>query len=194
MDAKTPRPHGTLFLVVGPSGAGKDSLIDAARVALAGRMGVAFAQRVISRAADAGGEAHRAVTTAEFRRLKADGAFLLAWEAHDTHYGIPASVDAELARGLSVVANVSRTVVQEARQRFASVRVIEVTAPPEILAQRLAQRGREGAADVAARLRRAPVPGIAAEDVTTIVNDGDLAEAAARFIAALATGSGGGLL
>ena len=81
------------------------------------------------------------------------------------------------------VANVSRTVIAEAARRF-PVRVIEVTAPPDILAARLASRGREDAADVAARLARS----VAVPDhvpVEAVVNDGSLEDGVARFVAAL---------
>jgi len=82
-----------------------------------------------------------------------------------------------------VVANVSRGVIEDAARRF-RVRVIEVTAPAEILAARLAARGRESAEDVARRLgRTASVPdGVLVE---TVYNDRTLAEGVARFIAAL---------
>jgi ribose 1,5-bisphosphokinase PhnN len=81
------------------------------------------------------------------------------------------------------VASVSRTVIADAASRF-PVRVIEVTAPPEILAERLSSRRRESAADIAERLARtvALPPGI---PVDTVVNDGSLEQGATRFLAAL---------
>ena len=168
-----------LVLVVGPSGAGKDTLLDAARQALAGEAGVRFVRRVITRAAQAGGEDHEAVSEAAFLARR----FALQWQAHGLRYGIPLDVTDDIARGIVVVANVSRTVIAEAAERF-PVRVIEVTAPAAVLAHRLAARGREGQADAAARLSRSvALPADVA--VTTVVNDGTVQQGAARFTAAL---------
>ncbi|HTI84328.1 MAG TPA: phosphonate metabolism protein/1,5-bisphosphokinase (PRPP-forming) PhnN [Acetobacteraceae bacterium] len=165
-----------LVLVVGPSGAGKDTLLDIAKQVLAHDRRFHFVRRVITRAADAGGEAHEAVTEAEFARRD----FALHWQAHGLRYGIPA--DAIDDRRVAV-ANVSRTVVIEAVQRFAA-RVIEITAPPDVLAARLGARGREAAADVAIRLARSiPLP--CGVQVETVLNDGSVAEGAERFVAAL---------
>jgi phosphonate metabolism protein PhnN/1,5-bisphosphokinase (PRPP-forming) len=165
-----------LVLVVGPSGAGKDTLLAAAQQALAGDPRFRFARRVITRPADAGGEAHEAVTEAEFAQRD----FALQWHAHGLRYGIPAET---IDDGVVTVANVSRTIIAEAARRF-HVQVIEVTAPPDVLAARLATRGREDAADVAARLTRAvAIPeGVGVERV---VNDSSLEAGVARFVAAL---------
>ena len=163
-----------LVLVVGPSGAGKDSLLNAAREAFRDDTRVCFARRVITRPADPGGEEHEPVTDTEF----AARVFALSWSAHGLRYGI-AAVDAAPV----VVANVSRGVIAEAAARW-PVRVIEVTAPPDVLAARLNARGRESAADVSRRLNRtATVPeGVIVE---TVCNDGTLAEGVERFVAAL---------
>jgi phosphonate metabolism protein PhnN/1,5-bisphosphokinase (PRPP-forming) len=168
-----------LVLVVGPSGAGKDTLLEAARQVLAGDARFHFVRRVITRPADAGGEAHEAVSVEEF----ATRDFALSWEAHGLHYGVPVSVVDCIERGVVVVANVSRTVIAEAAQRFA-VRVIEVTAPADVLAARLGSRRRENEADIAARLAR-DIPLQCDVSVVTIVNDGPLEVGVARFVAAL---------
>jgi phosphonate metabolism protein PhnN/1,5-bisphosphokinase (PRPP-forming) len=168
-----------LVLVVGPSGAGKDTLLNAARTALAGDPRFRFVRRVITRPADPGGEDHVQVTEAEFARRD----FALHWQAHGLHYGIPADIADDVASGVVVVANVSRGVIAAAAERF-PVRVIEVTAPPEVLAERLASRGRETAADIAGRLARSvSIP----EDVVTVtvLNDATPELGAARFLAAL---------
>ena len=165
-----------LVLVVGPSGAGKDTVLGLARQALAGDTRFRFVRRVITRPADAGGEDHEAVSEAEFARRR----FALSWGAHGLRYGIPLD---DVARGGVVVANVSRSVIAEAATAY-PVRVIVVTASPEILARRLAARGRETAEDIARRLARdVAIPdGVA---VDTVVNDGTPEEAADRFVTLL---------
>jgi len=154
-----------LVLVVGPSGAGKDTLLTIARTALADDARFRFVRRVITRPAEAGGEDHEPVSDTEFAARN----FALSWEAHGLRYGIPADVADDIARGIVVVANVSRSIIAEAATRF-PVRVIEVTAPAQVLATRLSARRRESAADVAQRLaRRIRLPhGI---ELATVVND-----------------------
>ena len=165
-----------LVLVVGPSGAGKDSLLNAARAAFRDDARISFARRVITRPPDPDGEDHEPVTETEF----ATRDFALSWSAHGLHYGIPTEA---VEAAPVVVANISRGVIADAARRF-SVRVIEVTAPPNVLAARLAARGRETGGDVARRLARtATIPnGVAVE---TVLNDATLAEGVERFVAAL---------
>jgi phosphonate metabolism protein PhnN/1,5-bisphosphokinase (PRPP-forming) len=175
--------RGTLFLVVGPSGAGKDTLIRAARESL-DPASVVFARRVITRRAADPAEAFDFVRRAEFAARKEAGEFMLCWRAHGTDYGIAAHHEQDLAGGRSVVANVSRGVIAEAASRHAPVQVIEVTASPPVLASRLAARGREDGSAIAKRLRRA----VALPDgvpTIRIVNDGALDDAVRAFVAAL---------
>jgi ribose 1,5-bisphosphokinase len=168
-----------LVLVVGPSGAGKDTVLGLARAALQRDPRFRFVRRVITRPHEAGGEDHEAVSQETFARRS----FALQWRAHGLSYGIPDDVTADLARGSTVVANVSRGVIESAAARFPA-RVIEVTAPPEVLAHRLAARGRETADDIARRLARdVPIP--AHVPVHRIVNDRTAQEAAAAFVSLL---------
>ena len=175
--------RGTLHLVVGPSGVGKDMLIDAARTA---RPDLLYPRRTITRPADAGGEAHRAMTPQAFAAAVAEGAFALHWQAHGLHYGVPACIEPALANGRPVLVNVSRGVIDAARARFSPLRVLSVTAPPAALAERLAGRGRESAADIAARLARAPYLLPSGADVWPIHNGGTPEEGITAFLAALA--------
>lgn len=173
---------GRLLLVVGPSGAGKDTLIDAARAV---RPDALFPRRVITRPREAGGEDFEGVTEAEFAARALRGAFALAWEAHGLRYGIPAAILHALAQGRDVIVNGSRAVVGEVRARFPERRIVVVTAPPEVLAARLAARGREDAAAVRERLARADLALPEGPDVVLVANDGSLATGIARFLAAV---------
>ncbi|THV12016.1 phosphonate metabolism protein/1,5-bisphosphokinase (PRPP-forming) PhnN [Rhizobium rhizophilum] len=165
---------GTLIAVVGPSGVGKDSLMDIARHHFAGRDNLRFVRRVITRAEDAVGEDHHAVTPEAFEELSKSGAFAVSWQAHGLGYGIPADVYDDLASGHVVIANGSRSALDAFRAAFPQLVVVNVTARPEILAKRLATRGRETAADIEARLARSSEPLPPDLHVVTIDNSGEL--------------------
>ena len=173
---------GGLFwvAVAGPSGAGKDTLLEAVRTELAGDARFHFARRSVTRPATPGGEAHEALSAAGFEAALANGAFILHWRAHGLGYGIRHE---EAPAGCVAVLSLSRTVLNEAAA-LRPLRVIEVSAPPALLAERLARRGREDAASIAARLaREMPLP--AGLDVVRVVNDGPVAEGAAQLRHAL---------
>ena len=149
---------GTLFLVVGPSGGGKDTLLAGARMRLSEDPDFVFPRRVITRPADAGGEVHEEVSPADFDKRRHAGGFMLHWEAHDLWYGIPDRHSRDLASGRHVVVNVSRGVIGEAASRHPRTVVLEVTAPRDVLEQRLGARNRERHDDIRRRLERNPGP------------------------------------
>lgn len=172
-----PRPWVAL---AGPSGAGKDTLLAAAQAELAGDPRFHFARRSVTRLPTPGGEAHEPLTPAAFEAELAAGQFLLHWRAHGLGYGIR---HAEAPGGCVVVLSLSRAVLLEAAA-LRPLTVIEVTAPPALLAARLAGRGREDAAAIAARLaREVPLP--PALDVRRVVNDGTVEAGTARLRSAL---------
>lgn len=158
--------------MVGPSGVGKDTLIDGARAALADNAQVVFLRREITRPAEAGGEDHQPISEREFHDRRAAGAYMLSWTAHGLCYGAPATALNDLAQGRTVVVNVSRGVIDEARRLYPPVRVISVSADPDQLAERLRQRGRESAAEVTDRIARAQAYTVTGEDVVRLQNDG----------------------
>lgn len=176
---------GRLVLVVGPSGAGKDTLIARAKAALAGDPAFVFPRRIVTRPAMAELEDHDTLSEAEFATQRAAGDFALDWQAHGLSYGLPASLIDDLAAGRTVVVNTSRNVIGLARQRFPECVVALVTARPEIRAERLSRRGRETAAEVSARLARegAPLPPDIRAEI--IDNSGSLEQGVARFLAVL---------
>lgn len=176
---------GTLVLVVGPSGAGKDSVINGAREALKDDERIVFARRTITRPADSTGEAHIETTPDAFAVAKAAGEFSLSWQAHDLDYGISRSVESDLRARRCVVANVSRSVLDDARSRYNALCIVNITAPPEILAERIARRGREDAEAIRKRLERATQYAPVGDDVVTLENVGALEDAVLSFEALL---------
>jgi phosphonate metabolism protein PhnN/1,5-bisphosphokinase (PRPP-forming) len=177
------RVEWMLIAVVGPSGAGKDTLMAGARAALAQDSRFRFARRAITRPAEAGSEDHEALSDADFAARRAAGGFALSWDAHGLHYGIPRDIEDDMAARRVVIANLSRAVLPEASARY-RLRVLNITAPMDVLAARLAARGRESAADIASRLSRevALPDGL---DIERVINDADVAEGVTRVLAAL---------
>lgn len=172
---------GRFVAVVGPSGVGKDSLIGFARQALAEDPAFVFPRRVITRPPDTS-EPYESVDELTFIRLAAAGGFALQWQAHGLSYGIPASAAAEIARGRTVVVNCSRSMIPTLRQRFQGSLVIAVQASPQVIAARLAQRGREEPEAQQARLARA-VLDIQPENFDEVLlNDGALEDAGRRLV------------
>jgi phosphonate metabolism protein PhnN/1,5-bisphosphokinase (PRPP-forming) len=174
---------GTLFLVVGPSGVGKDALIQAARPLLLPH-GFAFPRRWITTLEDRG-EDHIPVTCADFDEAVGRGFIDLHWSAHGLRYGIPASVRDDLSTGLHVIANASRSLMGEARARFAHLRIFHITAPMQLVRLRLFERGRENAAMIEERFQRAAPLAIDQDDVIAFSNHLPLAQSALLFVEAV---------
>lgn len=176
--------HGVMVVVVGPSGAGKDTLMDFAAARLFRHDRVHFVRRVITRSSDAGGENHDGVTDEEFDRRQLAGEFSVSWQAHGLKYGIPSTVNQRLARGDVVIANGSRSALAHFKAAFPSLKVVNIVARPDILAERLENRGRENRDEILARLQRGSLEVCGDFDVITIDNSG-LLEVSGKALADL---------
>jgi ribose 1,5-bisphosphokinase len=179
---------GRLFYLMGASGAGKDSLIAYARRGLQGRSSALFAHRYITRLSDADGENHVYLSPEEFEQRLRAGCFALHWDSHGYRYGIGLEIEQWLTLGLKVVVNGSRGYLPQARQRYPDLQAVLIQVSPERLGERLRRRGRESAAEIAERMRRA---GDFVEqmrntpDLMTIDNDGSLEDAGHHLVALL---------
>jgi ribose 1,5-bisphosphokinase len=175
---------GRLVVVVGPSGAGKDTLLGLARDDFLDDPNVVFPRRLVTRAPSRF-EENQTVSEATFAKSVAAGRFAFWWDAHGLKYALDAAVDDDIRAGKTVICNVSRAVVVELRSRYADVRVVLVTAPPDVLAERLAARRRATDGDVGSRLgRAAPTDRDIAPDIV-IENIGDPEIGTARLVAAI---------
>ena len=171
-----------MIIIVGPSGAGKDSLMAFAADRLGGRPDIGFVRRVITRPADAGGEAHHAASDDAFAAMAAAGQFAVAWRAHGHHYGIPGDTLDAVLSGRTLIVNGSRAALADFLAVYPRVEVVHISASRERLCERLMARGRETAADILARLDRPSPPFPAGVQVHDIDNSGELADAGRQLV------------
>lgn len=176
---------GRLIYLMGPSGSGKDSLIDAARDSLV-RFDCVVARRVITRSAEAVGESAVSVTPQEFAERVRQGGFALSWNANGLAYGVPVQIDQWLVAGRHVLVNGSRGALASAREKYPTLLPILLTVDPLVLRKRLERRGRESTEEIAARLARNALftegtKKDVAQDVFLLDNSGTLAGAVVRL-------------
>jgi ribose 1,5-bisphosphokinase len=164
MMPEEPIGPGRLILIVGPSGAGKDTLIGIARERLAGDARVKFPRRVVTRPSSQF-EDNIAMTPAEFDATLGQGGFALHWQAHGHAYGVPKKIEDDIRAGNTVAVNVSRMIVADARRRYRNVTVVSITAPADVLAGRLAARGRASDGLIGERVQRASLQDAGVPDV-----------------------------
>ncbi len=175
---------GVFVALVGPSGAGKDTLINEARKRLAQNARFTFARRLVTRPPDPS-EPYESITPMQFDAMETTGGFALSWRANGLGYALPASLIDDLGAGRIVIANLSREIVPAFRSRFASTLVVHVTASVDTLRRRLAERGREDAEAREMRIARSMMLEQSIRADVRISNDGDLGDTVQRFLSIL---------
>ncbi len=175
---------GILIFVVGPSGAGKDTLMAGAADALSQDPNIGFVRRLITREAIAELEDHGTISETQYEEMVQQGDFALHWRAHGLGYIIPKTIEDELRAGKTLICNTSRKQLPVAHQKY-PIHVINITAPLALRAERLAGRGRETKEEITQRLNRK------VEDIdpslpqTQIINDQSLEIGVARLLEAI---------
>ena len=173
-----------LIYVMGPSGAGKDSVLGWLRENLPKEMPVHWARRTITRPASVGGEVHEAFDAQGFELLRSQNAFALAWHANGLHYGIRRTELTGLQQGCWVLVNGSRGHLPQAMQSHPGLQAVHITADPATLMQRLIQRQRETPEQIQQRVARASAF-VVPQGVIEISNNGSLDEAGQALLRAL---------
>lgn len=176
--------QGQFVAIVGPSGAGKDSLLIAARDALQHDDRFVFARRIVTREANIA-EEHDTLSVPAFMARRAANGFLIDWAAHGLLYGLPRALSDNLAQGQHVIANISRSSIRDAESLCARVTVIHITASPETRARRIAARGRESEDAIRERIARELPLHAEHAHIIEIRNDGSFDDARDCFIATL---------
>lgn len=181
-----------LIFIIGPSGSGKDSLLNSLRQDMADLTTMAamtdtatppplyFAKRTITRSHDQSNEDHEVVGTSNFESLVSSDAFAMHWFANGLHYGIRHQELAPMSEGTWVMVNGSRAYLEEAKRRFLGLTVLFITAPIEVLRARLLSRGRENEQAIEARLHRLQDFVLEPQDLC-VSNGGSLADSVAML-------------
>ncbi|MDY8109904.1 phosphonate metabolism protein/1,5-bisphosphokinase (PRPP-forming) PhnN [Fulvimarina sp. 2208YS6-2-32] len=178
---------GVFIAVVGPSGAGKDTLIRRACERFESDSRFVFARRVVTRAANEDAEDHDTLDPQRFEAWEAAGRFCLTWRAHGLAYGVPSTHQADMANGACVIANLSRHSIAPALASMERVAAITVTAPQDVLVERIVARGREDRQSASERVARRG-PGELPDGLVghwTVDNSGAVDVASRRFCAVL---------
>lgn len=182
---------GALVFVVGPSGAGKDTLLREARARLSADERYRFVRRAITRAPGVD-EDSDSFTDESFAAAASRGAFALSWEAHGLSYGIPAIIDTWLAEGRVVIANGSRAALNVALDKYPELKIVNIVVPRDVLAARLRSRSRESYGAITARLARSEAVVMKGFETIDIDNSGAPEAAASKLVAQLFSFATGG--
>ena len=172
--------RGKLVWLMGPSGSGKDSLLEVLR--LQEHSDLLVAHRYITRPATAGCENHIALSEQEFFTRAGRNLLALSWHANGLYYGVGVEIDLWLHCGCDVVVNGSRAHLQQAKARYAEALLpVCLQVSPGILRERLQARGRENGVEIAARLERAAR--YTPTECHTLNNDGSLLQSVDTLLA-----------
>ncbi len=176
-----------LVYVIGPSGAGKDSVLAWVMQHAEPGLGLHLARRSVSRAAHDSSEPHESLDSTQFAELARQGVFAMHWFANNLWYGVRHAELLPLAQGQTVLVNGSRGWLAEARLRFPDITVAQIIASPEVRRERLLLRRRESAEMIAARLERARTFELAPHEAhLSVMNDSTIEAAGASFLDQLA--------
>ncbi len=181
--------RGRLFVVAGPSGVGKDTLIRE----LIGRWPFYLSVSATTRPARPGevdGHDYIFLSEEEFTRWTEEERFLEWARFSDQRYGTPrAAVEAELAAGVDVVLEVEVQGAMQVKERSPEAIFIFIEPPSlEELEARLARRG--DTRDIEARLERARVEMAMADEFDHRVVNEVLSDAVAGLLSVLAHSEG----
>jgi phosphonate metabolism protein PhnN/1,5-bisphosphokinase (PRPP-forming) len=173
---------GTLFLVVGNSGSGKDSIISGAIEQYPQSLKNIYNPRRYITRPPSDTEENIPLTQKKFDELAKDGKFALKWHIYGLDYGVPIKIDQLLSEGNPVVVNVSRSIIPEARTLYKNLKVIFIRVPLEKTIERIQERGREHGKRLEERIERARTHQVFPDADYIIDNTGSLDDAIQTFL------------
>ncbi|MBI3352986.1 MAG: hypothetical protein HY036_10470 [Nitrospirae bacterium] len=175
-----------IILLVGPSGAGKDTLLKEAKDYFNENPKIHFIRRYITRRPSEFEDNYFVDDTA-FEVLRMNGYFISYWYAHHLKYGVPERELSQLNQEDIVVVSISREKVSDFEDRYGErVITLNITADREIIEKRLKNRNRENQAQIETRLQRMDAP-VKARNLIHFNNNQKLAVSSKAFTTLLET-------
>ncbi|MEM8839348.1 MAG: phosphonate metabolism protein/1,5-bisphosphokinase (PRPP-forming) PhnN [Pseudomonadota bacterium] len=175
--------RGRVILIVGPSGAGKDAVIQWLKPQLKTDPNIVFVRRTITRAAGDTNEDHIATSQEDFRKAEQSGQFLATWSAHGLFYGLSADLHDAVESGRLLIINGARRALPELKRVFPGALVVHITAKQGVLEERLRSRARENEAEIQERLQDALKLPDPAFEAVVIDNSGPIDRAGSELLA-----------
>lgn len=173
---------GTLILVVGNSASGKDSIISGVINKYPSDLKQIYAPKRFITRPPSEFEKNISISTQDFKEMDKKDKFALKWHIYELDYGISKEIEYYLKNGHPVIINVSRTIVKQAREKYANIKVIFIEVPFKITYQRIKDRKRESEDLLKQRIERARKNQKFPEADFNIDNSGDLDDAINLFL------------
>ena len=152
-------PFGKLFIISGPSGVGKSTLVNAL---LQGDECKGLLHRVITyttrplREYEQDGIDYHFITTQEFKEKIKENFFLEFSTWYDYYYGTPASIIKQLEKGKSFITVVDRQGAREIVRKYPQATTIWIQSPSLlVLQERLTERGTDEKDVIEHRIQKA---------------------------------------
>ncbi len=165
---------GVLFLIVGNSGSGKDSIIEYVTNKVPGLRKI---KRYITRA-PSNTENYHSINAEDFN--KSD--YFICWQAYDKLYGVGNEVLEGLQQGRNYIVNISRKAIKKIMERWDNTYLIECVVPIMIITRRLNYRGRESPEEIQQRVQRALTAPLLNPDCTLDTSHPDITIAGDKLV------------
>ena len=146
---------GFIFLLVGNSGSGKDSIISGVMSKYPSSLKKLYSPKRYITRPPSEFEDNISLTQEEFKNMRKKGSFVLEWHIYGLNYGISVEIEEWLKNGHPVIINVSRLIVEKAKRKYKNIKVIFIEVPLNITIQRIKDRKRESEELLKERIDRA---------------------------------------
>lgn len=180
-------PQASLFVISGPAGAGKGTLVSRVLERVPNSWLSLSATTRAPRGSEVHGVEYLFLSVEEFERTIAEDGFVEWALVHGNYYGTPiAPIEEHLAAGGRVLLEIDVQGAFQVREKFPQATLVFIAPPSmEVLEQRLRARGTDSAEAIERRLANAAGELAAAGRYDVVIVNDDLEEATAELVKVL---------